>query len=139
MASLEIFTPGGAGSWSAPKALPFNYFYYPWTFLLPNGEIFIAGPQKPARRVDWTATPVVDDPARQYPQVFSQRGVNMDGTAVLLPLRPPSHAPRVLIAGGAIARHAAISRMDRLVGRTRMAGAAQHERRASEGEFGSAA
>ena len=57
MASLEIFTPGGAGSWSAPKALPFNYFYYPWTFLLPNGEIFIAGPQKPARRVDSTATP----------------------------------------------------------------------------------
>jgi plastocyanin len=100
VASFEIFTPGGAGSWSAPKALPFNYFYYPWTFLLPNGEIFIAGPQKPARRVDWTATPVVDDPAKRYPQVFSQRGVNMDGTAVLLPLKPPSYAPRVLIAGG---------------------------------------
>jgi plastocyanin len=101
VASFEIFTPGGVGSWSAPKALPFNYFYYPWTFQLPNSEIFIAGPQKPARRVNWTATPVVDDPSRQYSQVFSQRGVNMDGTAVLLPLRPPSYAPRVLIAGGA--------------------------------------
>ena len=101
VASLEIFTPGGAGSWSAPKALPFNYFYYPWTYLLPTGEIFIAGPQKPARRVNWTATPVADDPARQYPQVFSQRGVNMDGTSVLLPLRPPAYAARVLIAGGA--------------------------------------
>jgi hypothetical protein len=99
-ASLEIYTPSGAGSWSAPKALPFNYFYYPWTFLLPNGEIFIAGPQKPARRVTWTATPVVDDPAKQYNQVFSQRGVNMDGTAVLLALEPPLHRPRVLIAGG---------------------------------------
>jgi hypothetical protein len=98
--SLEVFTPGGAGTWSAPKALPFNYFYYPWTFLLPNGDLFVAGPQKPARRFDWTATPVVDDPAKQFNQVFSQRGVNMDGTAVLLPLLPPGYAPRVLIAGG---------------------------------------
>ena len=99
-ASLEIFTPGGAGSWSAPKAVPFNYFYYPWTFLLPNGDLFVAGPQKPARRFDPAATPIVDDPAKQFNQVFSQRGVNMDGTAVLLPMRPPAYAPRVLIAGG---------------------------------------
>jgi hypothetical protein len=80
--------------------MPFNYFYYPWTFLLPLGDLFIAGPQKPARRVDWTATPIVDNPARQYNQVYPQRGWNMDGTAVLLPLRPPGYRPRVLIAGG---------------------------------------
>lgn len=98
--SFEIFTPGGAGAWSAPKALPFNYFYYPWTFLLPGGELFIAGPQKPARRIDRTATPITDNPARQYNQISSQRGVNMDGTAVLLPLRPPHYEPRVLVAGG---------------------------------------
>jgi Domain of unknown function (DUF1929)/Multicopper oxidase len=101
--SLEIFTPGGAGTWSAPKAVPFNYFYYPWTFLLPNGDLFVAGPQKPARRFDPAAATIVDDPARQFNQIFSQRGVNMDGTAVLLPLRPPAYAPRVLIAGGATA------------------------------------
>jgi plastocyanin len=99
-ASLEVFTPGGAGAWSPPKPVPFNYFYYPWTFLLPGGELFVAGPQKPARRFDWTAAAIVDDPARQYSQVFADRGVNMDGTAVLLPLRPPNHVPRVLIAGG---------------------------------------
>jgi FtsP/CotA-like multicopper oxidase with cupredoxin domain len=99
-ASLEVFTPGGAGTWTAPKALPFNFFYYPWTFVLPNGELFIAGPQKPARRFDWTATPVIDDPAKQYNQIASQRGVNMDGTAVLLPLRPPHHAARIFVAGG---------------------------------------
>jgi len=102
-ASLETFTPGGAGSWTVPKPLPFNYFYYPWTFQLPGGELFVAGPQKPARRFDPTATPVVDDPARQYNQISSQRGINMDGTAVLLPLRPPGYAPRVLIAGGSAA------------------------------------
>jgi hypothetical protein len=98
--SFEIFTPGGAGSWSAPEGLPFDYLFYPWTFLLPDGELFIAGPQKPARRVNWKVTPIVDDPARQFNQVFSQRGVNMDGTAVLLPLRPPNYEPRVLICGG---------------------------------------
>jgi plastocyanin len=99
--SLEIFTPGGAGTWSAPKTVPFNYFYYPWTFLLPGGDLFIAGPQKPARRFNPSATPIVDDPAKQYNQLTPvQRGVNMDGTAVLLPLRPPHYEPRVLIAGG---------------------------------------
>ena len=98
--SLEIFSPGGAGIWSAPKTLPFNYFYYPWSFLLPGGDIFIAGPQKPARRFDPMATPIVDNPARQYNQISSQRGVNMDGTAVLLPLKPPLYKPQVLVLGG---------------------------------------
>jgi plastocyanin len=97
--SLEIFT----GAWSAPKTVPFNYFYYPWTFLLPGGDLFVAGPQKPARRFDRTATPIVDDPAKQYNQISSQRGVNMDGTAVLLPLKPPHYEPRVLILGGSAA------------------------------------
>lgn len=101
--SFEVFTPGGAGAWSAPKHLPFNYFYYPWTFLLPGGDLFIAGPQKPARRFDPNATPIVDNPARQYNQISSQRGVNMDGTALLLPLRPPHYEPRVLVAGGSAA------------------------------------
>src|SRR6266851_3795186 len=99
--SFEIFTPGGAGAWSPPKTVPFNYFYYPWTFLLRGGDLFIAGPQKPARRFNPAATPIIDDPSRQYNQLTAQqRGVNMDGTAVLLPLRPPNYEPRVLIAGG---------------------------------------
>lgn len=93
----------GGGSWSAPKAVPFNYFYYPWTFLLPGGDLFIAGPQKPARRFDPTAATIIDDPARQYNQVSSQRGVNMDGTAVLLPLKPPHYEPRIMNLGGSAA------------------------------------
>ena len=98
VASCETFTPSGAGSWSAPKPLPFNYFYYPWTFLLPGGDLFIAGPQKPARRFNPAASPVT---AIAYNQIATpQRGINMDGTAVLLPLRPPLYAPRVMVAGG---------------------------------------
>jgi hypothetical protein len=97
--SLEIYDPA-TDSWSGPKAVPFNYFYYPWTFLLPGGDLFIAGPQKPARRFDPSASPIVDNPALQYNQISVQRGVNMDGTALLLPLRPPHYAPRVMVAGG---------------------------------------
>lgn len=100
-ASLEIFTPGGGANWSAPKPLPFNYFYYPWTFQLPNGDLFVAGPQRPSRRFDWTPAVVVDDPTKQYNNTIGvDRGVNMDGTAVLLPLEPPDYKPRVLVAGG---------------------------------------
>jgi plastocyanin len=101
--SFEVFTPGGAGAWSTPKAVPFSYFYYPWTFLLTGGDLFIAGPQKPARRFDHNAAPIIDNPANQYNQIASQRGVNMDGTAVLLPLRPPNYEPRVLVLGGSAA------------------------------------
>jgi hypothetical protein len=100
-ASLETFTAGaGGGSWSAPKAVPFDYYYYPWAFLLPLGDVFIAGPQKPARRFDPTASPITDNPALRYNQVYPQRGVNMEGTAVLLPLKPPGYKPRVMICGG---------------------------------------
>ncbi len=100
-ASLETFTPGaGGGSWSTPKAVPFDYYYYPWAFLLPLGDVFIAGPQKPARRFNPAANPITDNPLRRFDQVYPQRGVNMEGTAVLLPLKPPSYKPRVMIAGG---------------------------------------
>lgn len=67
--------------------------------MLPSGELFIAGPQKPARRFDPSAATITDDPAKRYNQISSQRGVNMDGTAVL-PLKPPHYEPRVLILGG---------------------------------------
>ena len=103
-ASLETFTPAaGGGTWSPPKPVSFandDYYYYPWAFLLPLGDVFIAGPQRPARRFDPAASPIVDNPALQYPQVYPQRGVNMEGTAVLLPLEPPGYQPRVLICGG---------------------------------------
>jgi hypothetical protein len=97
---IEIFAAGGAGSWSAANPTPFNYLYYPWTFLLPGGQLFVAGPQKPSRRFDPAGAPIADDPNQRWDQIYSQRGVNMEGTAVLLPLRPPQYTPRVLICGG---------------------------------------
>jgi plastocyanin len=119
--SIEVYNPM-AGTWSMPKPLPasFNYVYYPWTYLLPGGDLFIAGPtggDPPAalnswtRRFDWTATPIVDDPTRKWQTIGGTRNLGPPppadplkggekGTSVLLPLRPPNYEARVLIAGG---------------------------------------
>ena len=53
----DVHAAAGGGAWSAPKTVPFaDYYYYPWAFLLPLGDVFIAGPQKPARRFDPAAS-----------------------------------------------------------------------------------
>src|SRR5262249_57733389 len=61
--SIEIYNPG-TGTWAPPIPLPatFDYLYYPWTYLLPNGELFIAGPRGITRRFNPLAP--VDDPAQ---------------------------------------------------------------------------
>jgi plastocyanin len=99
--TIEVYDPG-AGAWSAPKAMPagFDYLYYPWVYLLPDGELFIAGPQGVSRKFDWTANPIVDLPAKQWPTATGDRGTNMNGTSVLLTLRPPDYRPVILIMGG---------------------------------------
>jgi plastocyanin len=102
--SIEVYDPQ-AGTWSAPKALPatFDYVYYPWTYLLPEGDLFIAGHQGVTRRFDWTANPIVDDPAMSWTTIAGDRspGGGEKGTSVLLPLRhDQNYAPHVLIAAG---------------------------------------
>jgi len=64
--SIEIYDPA-SGSWAAPIPLPatFDYLYYPWTYLLPGGELFIAGPRGVTRRFNPLAP--VDDPSRTWP------------------------------------------------------------------------
>ena len=101
--SIEVYDPA-TSTWSAPKALPatFDYAFYPWTYLLPGGDLFIAGHQGVTRRFDWTAMPIVDDPAKRWNTIAGDRspGGGEKGTSVLLPLRPPTYAPRILIAAG---------------------------------------
>lgn len=101
--SIEVYDPQ-TGTWSVPKMLPltFDYAYYPWTYLLPGGDLFIAGHQGVTRRFDWTANPIVDDPALKWSTIAGDRspGGGEKGTSVFLPLRPPTYAPRVLIAAG---------------------------------------
>jgi plastocyanin len=99
--TIEVYDPGSG--WSAPKPMPvtFDYLFYPWLYLLPDGELFIAGPQAVTRKFDWTANPILDDPAKQWPTNKGDRGDNMNGTSVLLTLRPPDYKPVILIMGGA--------------------------------------
>ena len=99
--TIEVYDPG-TDTWSAPKPMPasFDYLFYPWLYLLPDGELFIGGPQAVTRKFDWTANPIIDNPAMQWPTNTGDRGDNMNGTSVLLTLRPPDYKPVVLIMGG---------------------------------------
>lgn len=102
--SIEVYDPDpGNNTWSTPKPLPlsFDYQYYPWTYLLPGGDLFIAGPTGVSRRFDWTANPIVDDPTRTWMTIAGNRSTGGEkGTSVLLPLRPPNYEPRIVILGG---------------------------------------
>ena len=96
--NIEVYNPGGG--WDSPIPLPGDYSphaYYPWTFLLPDSRLFIAGPHVPSLRFDWTA------PAgpEAFTQVHGDRSTSSQiGTPVLLTLRPPDYAPRVVLAAG---------------------------------------
>ena len=73
--------------------------YYPWTYVLPGGKIFIAGPHVPTQRFDWSPAGITN--LESFPTLAGDRSSGGEkGTSVFLPLRPPTYAPRVLIAGG---------------------------------------
>jgi FtsP/CotA-like multicopper oxidase with cupredoxin domain len=98
--SIEVYDPV-AGTWAAPIPLPgtFLYVFYPWTYLMPGGDLFIGGPTGVSRRFTWSAP--VDDPAKTWNTIGGNRSTYGEkGTSVLLPLRPPGYEVRVLIAGG---------------------------------------
>ena len=97
----EIFTPdGGAGSWSAPVAWPASlnhHQFYPWTWVLPNGMLFVAGPHDPTHLVE------LANPANNtvFETVNGNRSTTREnGSAVLLTLRPPDYQPIIMIMGG---------------------------------------
>lgn len=98
--SIEVFNPA-TNTWSAPITFPpeFQYTYYPWAFLLPGGEVFIAGPTGVTKRFNPNAP--LHDPAKTWNTVYGDRDFGgQTGTGVILPLVPPSYAPKFLIAGG---------------------------------------
>lgn len=97
--SIETYTHGAG--WAPPISVPgamFIHRYYPWTYLLPDGKLFIAGPHVPTHRFDWT------DPTATL-ETFSANVVDRSsggerGTSVLLMMRPPDYKPQVMIMGG---------------------------------------
>jgi FtsP/CotA-like multicopper oxidase with cupredoxin domain len=109
--TIEVYDPT-PGTWQPPIPLPstfwstipdpnVDYLYYPWTYLLPGGDLFIAGPRSVTRRFNWTTTPIIDDPAHRWNTIAGNRSTGGEkGTSVLLPLNAPDYRPRVIIAGG---------------------------------------
>ncbi len=99
--SIEVYTPGAG--WDVPVNLPAAFSvhqYYPWTYLLPDGRLFIAGPHVPTHRFDWNNLAAFDS----WPTIAGNRSTGGEkGTSVLLTLRPPNYEPRVIIAGGNLA------------------------------------
>ncbi len=96
--SIEAYTHGTG--WAAPVGLPVSYhhhIYYPWTYLLPDGKLFIAGPHVPTQRFDWAAPAAFDS----FPTNAGNRSTGGEkGTSVMQILRPPDYKPVVIIAGG---------------------------------------
>jgi hypothetical protein len=96
--SIEAFTPGGG--WAAPIAMPaqmFHHQYYPWTYLLPSGLLFIAGPHTPSQRFDFNAPAGVES----FATGKGNRSTGGEkGSSVMLILRPPDYKPIVYRMGG---------------------------------------
>lgn len=100
--SFEIYNPA-TGTWTAPVNVPLatmgHHQYYPWTYLLPSGKFFIAGPHNPTQRFNTTAAGITN--LESFTTKAGDRSTGGEkGTSVLLPLRAPGYEPRVLIAGG---------------------------------------
>jgi hypothetical protein len=97
--TIEVFTLGVG--WAAPIDLaPFgmsHHQYYPWTYLLPDGRLFIAGPHDPSQRFDFNAPAGVES----FVTGKGDRTTPGEkGTSVLLILRPPDYKPIAYIMGG---------------------------------------
>ena len=98
--SIEVHDPG-TNTWSAPIVMPAamnHHVYYPWTYLQPDGKLFIAGPHNPTHRFDWNNAAAT---LETFATVHGDRSTGGEkGTATMLMLRPPNYEPRIVIAGG---------------------------------------
>jgi hypothetical protein len=99
--SIEAYTPGVG--WAPPIVTPVqmhHHEYYPWTYLLPDGRLFIAGPHFPSQRFDFNAPAGVES-------FMTGKGNRSNGgekgTSLLLILRPPDYKPVVYRMGGNVA------------------------------------
>jgi hypothetical protein len=106
--SIEVYDPaaGPTGAWEPKIPLPdppLDFLFYPWTYLLPGGDLFIAGHEQNTSRISWTPAVAIKGTWPTSGDRSPEPAGGEHGTSVLLPLRPPSYAPRVLIAGGATA------------------------------------
>jgi hypothetical protein len=96
--TVEIYslTDAGAG-WTAPVTAPFSPSLFPRLLLLPNGTVFFTGQGTGAQTANsWRFNPA----NQQWTSSAATTGVRQYGSAVLLPLLPPSYRPQVINFGG---------------------------------------
>ena len=96
--TVEIYdvTNAGAG-WTAPVAAPFTPPLFPRMFQLPNGQVFYNGQGSGAATSNaWIFHPATGS----WTQSAASTADRQYGSAVLLPLLPPSYTPKVMNFGG---------------------------------------
>jgi fibronectin type 3 domain-containing protein len=96
--TVEIYDLRNAGAgWTSPVAAPFTPPLYPKMMLLPNGKVFYTGQGFQSLTANaWIFDPI----ARTWTQSAVNTTDRTNGSAVLLPLLPPSYTPKVMNFGG---------------------------------------
>ena len=96
--TVEIYDLKKAGTgWTAPMAAPFTPPLYPRMFLLPSGTVFYTGQgDRYSPGNSWVFDPIAGTWARSASTTIDRHY----GSAVLLPLLPPSYTPKVMNFGG---------------------------------------
>jgi hypothetical protein len=96
--TVEIYDVRNAGAgWTSPVAAPFSPQLYPRMFLLPNGKVFYTGQGSGGSTGhSWILDPVTG----RWKKSAATTANRTYGSAVLLPLLPPSYTPKVMNFGG---------------------------------------
>jgi Galactose oxidase-like, Early set domain len=96
--TVEIYDLKDAGAgWSNPTVAPFTPPLYPRMALLPNGRVFFTGHGSGGS----TGNGWIFDPVQEtWTASTATTGDRTYGSAVILPLLPPSYTPRVMNFGG---------------------------------------
>ncbi len=96
--TIEIYDLRTAGAgWGAPTSVPFSPPLYPRVALLPNGQVFYTGQGSGSGNANgWMFNPATGSWTLSVATTLNRTY----GSSVLLPLLPPSYAPRVMNFGG---------------------------------------
>src|SRR5215472_7028333 len=96
--TIEIYDLRNAGAgWDAPTSVPFSPPLFPRVALLPNGQVFYTGQGSGSSTANgWMFNPATGSWTLSVATTMDRTY----GSSVLLPLLPPSYAPRVMNFGG---------------------------------------
>ena len=95
--TVEIYDLRNAGAgWTNPVSAPFSPPLYPPMLLLPNGKVFYTGQGDGRSANAW----IFDPMSNTWESSVATTRDRHYGSAVLLPLLPPSYTPKVINFGG---------------------------------------